>query len=67
VREHIPQQEQQDADGGGVEEYPQAGGRRTQPPQRHAEQDRQPGDEAKYQGLGRAHRHPPSEVSAPTE
>ena len=56
VGEHVPDEEQEDADGERVQELPEALARGLQPADRQAEQDRHPGDEAEDEGLRLTHR-----------
>ena len=53
--EHVPDQEDQDADRQRVERHPQRLARPSHPAQRHSAQDGDAGDEAEQEGLADAH------------
>ena len=55
VHEHVPDEEQQNPDGDGVEELAKARPGRAQPAQGQPEQDGHTGDKAEEQGLGLTH------------
>ena len=58
VRQHVPDEEQQDADRHRIEQGAQAWRRPTHPTHRQPQQDRHPGDEPEQQCLGQAHLDP---------
>jgi hypothetical protein len=60
VHQDVPEQEDEDADGEGVEELAGPGLDRTDPAERQSDQDGHPGDEAEQQCLGFTHGFPGS-------
>ena len=64
-REHVPDEEQQDADRDRVQHHPQLRSRPFEPPDGQTQEDRHPGDEAEEERLGQAHAHLPLYLGEP--